>query len=514
MEVKQLLKTNKEKLKKLEGIFNKKPSLTLAKKIVELLMSGVFGVYYNEIIESFYRKRALKNKVLIDNYKSITPIEKSILHVATKVYKTGGHTRVIERWLDVSDASEKHSVILLKQTNLKRVPVKLKKLVAKKNGELKILQSSKSINSKANELRNLALNYGTIVLHHHPDDPVPLMAFSAKEFKRPVICFNHSGHTFWLGNSIVDFCIDIEKNQNICTISKRGIENTSIIDMPTDEYLSKKVKKSTIFNLSKELNIPKDSLLLVSMASMYKYTPIAGFNFINAIREILNKNETTAFIGIGITNTTDDWKNLVAEFKNRVFLLGHVNYDKISNYLSNAHLYLDSFPYNSWVSLLDAIRIGKCACLVLETPVGYPNFIDNTFTLCTTVDELISKSSILLKSKEKREEVFKELNTQFLEKCSKNFFKNQIETIISQVNLLEKNTIKRVSLSEKITKFDEFNYIFRNTLSTKITGKKNIFQIKKEKQALLRKIEVIIFGISVTIFKKDLLKSIIEKTKK
>ena len=44
----------------------------------------------------------------------------SFLHVMTQSYTTGGHTRVVERWVNNSPTEQKHSIVLLDQEEEKQ----------------------------------------------------------------------------------------------------------------------------------------------------------------------------------------------------------------------------------------------------------------------------------------------------------------------------------------------------------------------------------------------------------
>lgn len=502
MDVTLTIKKNRKEFNKLKQKFINKPSHEFAKSLVELLMSGVYAKYYDNTIEEFYINYSNRNKKLRSDFKLIKPNHKTYLHVASEVYLLGGHTRMIERWVGFSDNDEKHSVVLLNQKDIDEIPEKIKRNVAIKKGVLKILNPSDELLDKANTLRDLAFEYDIIILHHHPDDPVPLMAFSVEEFKRPIICFNHSGHTFWLGRNIVDFCIDIEKNQNKCTIEKRGIPQTLTIDMPRDMVQEHDNDSSERNNIKAELGIANNSLIVSSMASNYKFKPLKNINFIDTIRNILEKNKKAFFLGIGMSDKDEGWDNLKDKFPNRLLLLGVIPHNRALKYLKAVDLYIDSFPYNSWVSLIDAISIGRCACLVLKTPVGYPNFLENTDVICSSTEELISKANFLLESKEKRESFFDNIQNVFIEKTDPNYFRKILKNVYDKVKL--SRNIEKKSMLEKsdITLFDTYNYLFRNISSYKRFGLKGIVEFVRIKSFSVKKIEI--YLLNVKIFKIEI----------
>ena len=91
----------------------------------------------------------------------------SYLHVMTQAYLVGGHTRVVERWIDTSPVTEKHSVVLLNQEK-ETYPAKLVDICNTHNGELYLFYDANLID-RAKRLRDLASQYQYVILHIHID---------------------------------------------------------------------------------------------------------------------------------------------------------------------------------------------------------------------------------------------------------------------------------------------------------------------------------------------------------
>lgn len=146
-------------------------------KLKNMLVKGGIGIYSCSFLENYYLDIAAALKIELPNeYRC-----KSILHVMTESYNTGGHTRVVERWIDISPSDEVHSVLLTKQ-NKENVPLFLEKVVQEKKGEIIDFPKELSNIEKAGKIRQIASKYEKIVLHIHMDDEIPLIAFGTKEF--------------------------------------------------------------------------------------------------------------------------------------------------------------------------------------------------------------------------------------------------------------------------------------------------------------------------------------------
>lgn len=141
-------------IEKKRNIFEKliekiKISKTLEKKLyyaeiaLKFAVKQPTGYYTSSFLENFYLEYAKTLKFSNNNqeYKKNT-----FLHVLTSGYNSGGHTRVIERWIENAPISQEHSVVVLKPVNELSV---LEKNIKEKNGNyIKYRFSDKSIKIK------------------------------------------------------------------------------------------------------------------------------------------------------------------------------------------------------------------------------------------------------------------------------------------------------------------------------------------------------------------------------
>lgn len=468
-----LLKSNLKYFHKLEKKLQKNPNIKNALRATNFAIKAPCSIYYSEIIEKFFIDLANKTKQIPENYNQIKIKKKHYLHVMSQSYLSGGHTRVVERWIKSANNDEMHSVILLNQKNHNQIPDILRNNITSKNGKLVILNNSDSIINKANQLRNIASEYDAIILYHHMNDPIPLMSFCVKEFQRPVIIFNHAGHLFWLGRNIVDYVIDIEKGQNTITREKRGIQNTKILNMPLDNINQETFISPAEKNRIRErLGFDKDVKIIMSMASEYKFNPIDGYNFIDMIRNVLTLNKDVIFIAIGVNNDNKEWNVVKSEFKDRIKLLGIKPNTEVKEYLMAADLFLDSFPFNSWVSIIDAINLAKLPVLSLTTPTGNPPFLDNTESVCDTVHTLIFKINTLLNDELLRAKFADELFAKFIRECDPICFQKNISSILGGASLNKKNQKCFTGIEGCISDMDLHNLYISSR-----ENKKSVFKI-------------------------------------
>jgi hypothetical protein len=126
------------------------------------------------------------------------------LHVATTIYALGGHSRVVAKWA-TRDVHSVPGVVLTTQTE--PVPDLVGKAIADAKGEIIVLPAEQPMAARAGILREISRRYDRVILHTHPQDPVPVMAFAAKGGP-PVAMFNHAHFSLCLGSTISDVIVN------------------------------------------------------------------------------------------------------------------------------------------------------------------------------------------------------------------------------------------------------------------------------------------------------------------
>lgn len=384
---------NRRKFESLLGFINdsdnKMARLCAAQKALTFAVYRPTGYFYSKVLEDFYVDLAEKNKLSLEN---ISYVHKSFLHVMTECYSTGGHTRVVERWIEHAQSDEKHSVVLLDQRDTE-LPRLLKNNIKKRNGELFVLNKDKSQISRALDLRKLGMGYEYIILHIHMDDPISTIAFGSKDFTRPVIFFNHAQHLFWIGKRISDIVADFMVG---CNISKerRLLTNVYKLPIPIDVAKNRKLNKLKVRN---ELNISIDKKIIITVGSAYKYKPILNdYVFFEIIDKVLETNPKACLYVMGPDNNDKNWRDLKSKFKEKIILLGNVSYEKgYLEYLNASDVLIDSYPVGGGTVCVDAIE-NECPFVSLKNILGNVDFIAESEGFCKDKEEMILKINKIL----------------------------------------------------------------------------------------------------------------------
>jgi glycosyltransferase involved in cell wall biosynthesis len=272
-----------------------------------------------------------------------------ILHVSTRLGAVGGIPRLMWRWIQ-QDRTRSHSVALTRQAP-SEVPANLIDAVFNSHGKIHILNDrSDGTISCARRLRECAQDADLIVLHTWEYDVVPTIAFANQEKVPPIIYTNHGDHWFWVGAGIADVVANLRESGMRLAQTRRGIEVKRNLLLPTilepfDRVLSRTEAKQ-------QLGIDRNSVMLLSIARSVKYKTIDGVSFAEAHIPLLKKYPQAILVTIGAGDSQEDWSAAIDLAQGRIKILKETN--DTSVYYQAADIYVDSFPFSSITSILEA----------------------------------------------------------------------------------------------------------------------------------------------------------------
>jgi hypothetical protein len=273
-----------------------------------------------------------------------------VLHVLTEGYDTGGHTRLAWRWM-LEDDEREHSAVLTRQ----RVPMPepLAAAVRDRGGELLTLPPTAQLLERAAALRALALTFDVLVLHPHPDDPLPLLALSAGA-RPPIVVENHADHTFSLGRALADAIVSPRPVGDLLASTRRGIpaERSAVLEVPLSGVEPGAVDRAAA---RRELGLPDDVPVLLTVASHYKYEPVAGIHLLDVVEPALRAVPDALLLAVG-PHDVDRWAAAREATGGRVRALGRKS--DLAPYYAAADGYLESYPFSSLTAVSEAAAHG------------------------------------------------------------------------------------------------------------------------------------------------------------
>ncbi|WP_181701980.1 glycosyltransferase [Chthonobacter albigriseus] len=286
------------------------------------------------------------------------PVETSrprrILHVLSEAKLPGGHTRAIQRLIE-ADSQSVHSLAVTQQ--LVPFPKELKQTIHGSGGRIHFLDRWSKLIGTARKLADLAAVHDIIVLSPHPHDIVPILAFAGNPSCPPLIHFNHADHVFWLGAGVADVIWNFRRSGLALASARRGIEphRAGLLPLPLrlDERSGRAPSKQ---DARRKLGLPDDAVVALTVASAYKLKPHDQANYFDLHRPLLDACPALRILLVGPSPDAQIFRDLTAFSGGRIRCEG-IHMD-LADHLAAADLYLDSTPFASQTSLLEAAAVG------------------------------------------------------------------------------------------------------------------------------------------------------------
>lgn len=266
-----------------------------------------------------------------------------VLHVVTETYPTGGHTRMVWRWID-RDRANAHS--LVSTTHEAEVPDGLAAAVRASGGHVYSMPGRFSHLERAQALREVAQDVDLIVVHSHAMDPLPVVAYAEAANRPPIVVFNHADHIFWLGASIADVlhCIrpvslDFAVSRGIA--AERCVLTTAPVsggDGNGEPSADTPAERAAILD---RLGWPQDATVLFTAGSAWKYLRPKGQTLLDLVEPVLREHPDVYLIAAGF-DTHSAWATAAEATGGRVAVVGAV--PELAPYFDAADVYLESRP--------------------------------------------------------------------------------------------------------------------------------------------------------------------------
>lgn len=274
----------------------------------------------------------------------------TVLHVLTEAGPIGGHTRLAWRWMR-QDMGRCHSVVLTRPPG-GTPPDEMKEAVRRSGGEIHTLEGGKSLGGQARELWELASSFDLVAAHIHPFDVVPVVALGGPDGP-PMVLVNHADHVFWIGSGAADVVASFRRSGLLLARHRRGVEarRSALLPIPVEAAPSATASPEA----KAELGYPDGTVLLLTVGQPYKYRPLGGMSFLDAVAPVVEDHPHAVLVAAG-PEDEGVWRSARERTGGRIRAVGPRE-DLSALYLA-ADVYLDPWPLSSVTALLEAAAAG------------------------------------------------------------------------------------------------------------------------------------------------------------
>ncbi|WP_173025678.1 hypothetical protein [Acidovorax sp. SRB_14] len=298
----------------------------------------------------------------LSHFRSDLPLpratpSKECIHVISRSYQAGGHTRLMERLAGMH--KNLPDLLIACESN---VDYNQKGAPPLFNSIFDI--SKVSSNGRFQALLSIFSDYRKIILHIHSDDFIT--AIAARLVKKngitKIYFVNHADHLFSFGRSAADCVLEVSAFGEALGRARCPGLNSSFIGIPLPADWDS-------IDFQSQSSVRKS---ILTSGSFWKFKPKLGFSLPAIMRNTLGSCSDIELTVLGVRPFRDYWWwTLKILYPARVELRRSVSFLEYKTLL-NAHSFvLDSFPIIGGTAFPEAIINGKIA-LGINSPVsGY-----------------------------------------------------------------------------------------------------------------------------------------------
>ncbi len=326
-----------------------------------------FGWLASPELEAILLKAADQLPIPHDSRVSMPPRSRRWLHVLDKAYPTGGHTTLVQRWIEFDPERNRHGVILLSQRE--PVPPSLIQVVRDAGGSVQILPADAPLCERAVRLREAIWGEADrVVLHVHPYSVIPTVALGVPGGP-PVMLLNHVSQRFWVGGSVADLVLNLRDSAFEWSQAYRGITRNVILPIPVSLRAGTRAKSAT--NETRQaarraLGLPPGATVLLTIGNGYKYRPLPDLDFLDAAAAILRACPQSYLVAVGPREDAR-WTAVRESVPRRLLAVGPQR--DLALFHAAADIYLEGFPVGSPTALLE---VGLSGTPCIRAPRSVP----------------------------------------------------------------------------------------------------------------------------------------------
>lgn len=335
-----------------------------------------------ELINNNIENRIKEISSQISQIVPTMPLKNEVLHIITRCYEKGGHTRLLNLIIQ-TDIEHKHSVCIVNPENLDKLEW-LKKSCKESGGEVfKIVGKDRL--QKVVQLNSILQEYKYVFCYLHPWDVVSSIAIVRRNSDSKVYFYNHCDHIFNVGVTCSDYVIDMSEEGAFITNSYR-CENKSIV-LPIPIIWKEQLYSTNAIDLRKKLGIKSDKKVVLTIASEEKYKENKTISFETFVDKLL-VNKNIVIVIVGPNPIKRRWKKLKKKYKDNICFTGILNKTEYENIFSIADCYVDSIPMDSATCTLDAL-MNRIPSYSLRIPEAYVDEL--SIIKCSNLDNLLNR---------------------------------------------------------------------------------------------------------------------------
>ena len=350
-------------------------AFALGEWLATYLWENISGIYRLDELEEILAAKL--DHQSNDWAPSMTP-RSGELHVATQLYRAGGHTPLAANLIELAPTSV--DVLLTRMADVQLAA----EVLGVPPARIRTVGNLQDALLRIKAMVDMMVRYDRVMLHIHPNDVACAVAVRFAKRLHPAIevCFiNHADHVFSVGIGAADRVFEIS-TYGWGLRPMRGTEATS-------SFIGLPIKKPQREDRVQSIAAP---VTFLTGASAYKFRPRLGMALPPVLDRLLDEQPRSRLTVVGPKATDWWWLRLRVRRFRRVQFSRVVPKGTYRTLLDRCSVYIDSYPMTGGTAFPEALMSGCNVAGIRGVIWGY-SFADKL--LSTDADTFIQNCAEL-----------------------------------------------------------------------------------------------------------------------
>gem|GEM_PF-1172369 len=329
-------------------------AFALGEWLATYLWENISGIYRLDELEEIL---AAKLDGDFNRWTPTTAPGSGELHVATELYRSGGHTPIAANLIESAPAAS--DVLLTRMTNVEMAA----EVLGVPQDRIHTVGDIRDAILRVKSMVDIMVQYDRVILHVHPDDVTCAVAVRFAKRFRPAIqvgFINHADHAFSAGIGIADRVFEISTYGWGLRQARRTETTSSFIGLP----IKKPVQQDHAPPIA-------TSVTFMTGAPAFKFRPRLGMALPPVLGRLLDEQPRSRLIVVGPKATDWWWLQVRVTHFRRVRFSRVVPKVKYRSILDRCTVYINSYPIGGGTAFPEALMSGCSVAGLQGVGMGY-----------------------------------------------------------------------------------------------------------------------------------------------
>lgn len=358
-------------------------AFAVADWLATYLWENISGTYRLDQLEEIL---ATKLEDEFNHWTLTTTPRPGELHVATELYRAGGHTPLAANLIELAPTAV--DVLLTRMTNVEMAAAVLRVSPAC----IHSVGDIQEMPLRVKAMVDMMIRYDRVILHIHPNDVACAVAVRFAKRLRPAIqvCFvNHADHVFSVGIGAADRVFEVSTYGWGLRAARRTEDTSSFIGLP--------IKRPQREDHVQSIAAP---VTFLTGAAPSKFRPHLGMALPPVLDRLLDAQPRSRLTVVGPWPTDWWWLPLRVKHFRRVQFSRFLPKEAYRTLLDRCSVYIDSYPTTGGTAFPEALMSGCNVAGIRGAIWGY-SFADellsaDTDTFIRNCAELVSGNEVAI----------------------------------------------------------------------------------------------------------------------